>query len=143
MTTFRTAPGSPRLPHAVTTPAEAERLVIRLIDVMDDLLGVITKETVLVRAGRVHEAAQLARSITDHAVLYVALSTQLKASQPYLAATIPDIVAALRKRHDLFKALFQVNLTVLSSALGVSREREIATSAGAKQTRQASKARAA
>ncbi len=42
-----------------STPAEARKLAEDLMDVMSALLGVIERETELVRAGKVREAMQL------------------------------------------------------------------------------------
>jgi hypothetical protein len=44
----------------------------------------------------------------------------VKASQPYLAKSAPATLAALTKRHDTFRALLQINLTVLATAHAVS-----------------------
>ena len=52
--------------------------------------------------------------------LYIADTQRLKASQTFLARTAPDILAALRQRHDLFQAVLQMNLTVLATAHAVS-----------------------
>jgi hypothetical protein len=90
------------------------------MDVMDSLLGVIEQETELVRAGNLAGAARLESSKTELSRLYVLDATRLKASQAFLARTMPDIFAALRQRHDLFHALLQMNLTVLATAHAVS-----------------------
>jgi hypothetical protein len=45
---------------------------------------------------------------------------RLKASQKFLAQALPDVIEGLRKRHDLFHALLQINLTVLATAHAVS-----------------------
>jgi hypothetical protein len=44
----------------------------------------------------------------------------LKANQPYFAATTPDLLAALHRHHEVFRAMLQVNLTVLATAHAVS-----------------------
>ena len=48
-------PAPPPIPMA-TTPAEARQLAETLMEVMSALLGVIERETELVRAGKVREA---------------------------------------------------------------------------------------
>ena len=53
---------SPRCRHphrAISTPAEARKLAEELMDVMSALLGIIERETELVRAGKIREAMQL------------------------------------------------------------------------------------
>ena len=99
---------------------EAEIVIIHLVDVMDAMLDLIEDETKLVRAGKLSAAAQLVPSKHELSQLYIADTQRLKASQPYLARTAPDILAALRKRHDLFQAVLQMNLTVLATAHAVS-----------------------
>lgn len=107
-------------PRMVQTPAEAQHLIGHLIDVMDALLGIVEEETELVRAGRLRAAADLAQSKGDLTQLYLADIVRLKASQAYYAANNPDAIEELRRRHDLFRALLQINLTVLATAHAVS-----------------------
>jgi len=107
-------------PAPVKTPAEADALVTHFFDVMDKLIGVVQQETELVRAGRLGAAAGLAEPKGDLARLYIADTLRLRASQSYLAKTMPETVASLRQRHDSFRALLQINLTVLATAHAVS-----------------------
>lgn len=106
--------------HPVGSPSEAEALAIHLLDVMAALLGTIEEETELVRAGNLTEAAKLEPTKTELSRMYIADTARIKASQPYLARTTPALVNALRERHDLFRALLQMNLTVLATAHAVS-----------------------
>jgi hypothetical protein len=110
------APG----PAAVSNVAEAELLARHLMDVMDALLGIVEEETELVRAGRLADAATLEPSKVELSNLYLAGAARLKSSQAYLAQSMPELLAELRKRHDLFYALLQMNLTVLATAHAVS-----------------------
>jgi hypothetical protein len=112
-----TATSSPPSP---TTAAEAEKLISHLIDVMDALLGIVENETALVRSGRLIEAARLETSKADLTQLYIADIMRLKASQDRLTQLVPDSLSALRQRHDQFRALLQINLTVLATAQAVS-----------------------
>jgi hypothetical protein len=100
--------------------AEAESLIMHLMDVMDTLLGIVEEETALVRAGKLSAARKLEASKAELSQLYVAGAARLQASQSYLAQMAPDILAALRKRHELFQAILQMNLTVLATAHAVS-----------------------
>jgi hypothetical protein len=106
--------------RAVTNSAEAELLMKHLMDVMDGLLGVIERETELVRAGNLAEAAKLEASKTELSRLYMLDASRLKASRTFLSRTMPEMFEALRRRHDLFHALLQMNLTVLATAHAVS-----------------------
>ena len=127
----------------VTTTYEAQQLIVHLIDVMDALLGTVEKETKLVRAGRAKEAARVGRSKADLARLYVADSARIKASQAYLSEKLPAVLDALRQRHDLFQALFQINLTVLAAAQASSAQDGTVKSPGLAPTVQTAGARAA
>jgi hypothetical protein len=107
-------------PRAVTTIAEAELLMKHLMDVMDSLLTTIQQETELVRVGKLTEAAKLEMSKTELSRLYMLDTARVKASRDFLTRAMPDVFTALRKRHDLFHALLQMNLTVLATAHAVS-----------------------
>ena len=99
----------------VANASDAEALINHLVDVMDGLLGVIEQETTLVRAGKLAAAAKLEPKKQELSQLYMTGSMRLKASQDFLAKTMPDVLGALRRRHELFKALLQINLTVLAT----------------------------
>jgi hypothetical protein len=64
-----------------STPAEARKLAENLMDAMSALLGIIERETELVRAGKVREAMVLETQKSDLSRRYVSAVTQLKASQ--------------------------------------------------------------
>jgi len=108
------------LPGAVSTTAEAQALIGHLGDVMDALLGIVEEETALVRAGHLTEVARLEPTKADLAKLYLSDTTRVKLSVPYLAQELPDALAGLRRRHDTFHALLQINLTVLATAQAVA-----------------------
>ena len=68
-----------------STAAEARKLAENLMDVMSALLGVIERETELVRAGKLREAMALESKKTDLSRRYVNAVAHLKASQKYLS----------------------------------------------------------
>ncbi len=103
-----------------TTPADARKLAENLMDVMSALLGVIERETELVRAGKIREAMTFESRKTELSRRYVGAITHLKASQKYLHQTAPDLLTTLHKHHDVFRAMLQINLTVLATAHAVS-----------------------
>jgi hypothetical protein len=104
----------------VSTSAEARKLATDLIDVMSALLGVIERETELVRAGKLREAMALETNKTDLSRRYVGAVGRLKASQKYLAQVAPELLTTLHRHHDVFRAMLQINLTVLATAHAVS-----------------------
>ena len=107
-------------PRPVADASEAALLIKHLNDVMDALLGTVEQETEFVRAGKLTEAAKLEPTKSELSRLYVADSTRVKKSQAFLTKALPEELKALRKRHDLFHALLQMNLTVLATAHAVS-----------------------
>ena len=113
-------PSAPTSPAPIATAAEAEQLIVHFFEVMDSLLRVVQQETELVRAGRLAQASQLAPAKADLTRLYIAATLRLRASKRQLSQLIPDRLAALRGRHDTFRALLQINLTVLATAHAVS-----------------------
>ena len=98
--------------------AETIAVIAHLSGVMSDLLSVIEQETELVRAGNLAEAANLAEIKRDLSRQYMADAARLKGN-PHAVLAAAD-VGELRRQHDLFQALLQVNLTVLATAHAVS-----------------------
>jgi len=104
----------------VSTAAEARMLAADLMDVMSALLGVIERETELVRAGKLREAMASEAKKTDLSRRYVGAVGRLKASQKYLSQIAPELLTTLHRHHDVFRAMLQINLTVLATAHAVS-----------------------
>jgi hypothetical protein len=107
-------------PQPAATPAEARQLAQDMMNAMNDLLAVIEDETTKVRGGHIREAILLEVRKNELSRRYIGMISRLKASQPYLAKATPDLLSALRKHHDVFRAMLQVNLTVLATAHAVS-----------------------
>ena len=105
---------------AISTSVEARKLAEDLMDTMSALLGIIERETELVRAGKLHEGMALEPQKTELARRYAAAVEQLKASQKPLAQSAPELLTTLHRNHDTFRAMLQVNLTVLATAHAVS-----------------------
>ena len=103
-----------------STPAEARKLAENLMEVMSALLGVIERETELVRAGKIREAMASEATKAELSRRYVSAVTYLKASHNYLAEAAPELLTTLHRHHDVFRAMLQINLTVLATAHAVS-----------------------
>jgi hypothetical protein len=73
-----------------------------------------------VRAGKIREAMAFESKKAELSRHYVGVVSRLKANHLYLAKTSPDLLATLRRHHDTFRAMLQVNLTVLATAHAVS-----------------------
>jgi hypothetical protein len=108
----------PTLP--VASAADGEALIQHLGEVMEALLGTIEEETALIRAGKLAEAAKLEATKSRLSNMYIADTARIKASQVYLDRVRPTMTRELRQRHDLFRAVLQMNLTVLATAHAVS-----------------------
>lgn len=100
--------------------SDGEQVVRHICEVMDALLATVEEETELVRAGRLTDAAKLEPMKSELSRYYLEDTARIRASQAYLTQAAPQLVNDLRRRHDLFRALLQINLTVLATAHAVS-----------------------
>jgi hypothetical protein len=105
---------------SAATAADARKLAENLMDVMSALLSVIERETELVRAGKLREAMEFEPKKSELSRRYVSAVAQLKASQKYLTQAAPELLTTLHRHHDTFRAMLQINLTVLATAHAVS-----------------------
>ena len=105
---------------AASTPAEIRKLAEELMDVMSALLATIERETELVRAGKVREAIRLEEQKSEMSRRYMVAVENLKTAQKVLAQSAPELLTTLRRNHDTFRAMLQINLTVLATAHAVS-----------------------
>ena len=99
----------------VTTTADVNELAAHYVTVMDALIEVIQRETELVRAGHLSQAGELEQTKTDLARLYIADTLRLRANQAQLASISPETMPELIRQHHDFRALLQINLTVLAT----------------------------
>jgi hypothetical protein len=120
MTTHSQPQRAPTPIPVAATAADARKLAEDLMDVMSALLGVIDRETELVRAGKLREAMAFESQKGDLSRRYVSAVAQLKASQKYLSQSAPELLTTLHRHHDVFRAMLQINLTVLATAHAVS-----------------------
>ncbi|ABD08490.1 conserved hypothetical protein [Rhodopseudomonas palustris HaA2] len=116
----RPQPPAPAPVQPVASPADARKLANGLTEVMNALLAVIERETELVRAGKIPDALRLESQKNELTKSYITAITLVKASQPYMAKATPDLLGALHRHHEVFRAMLQVNLTVLATAHAVS-----------------------
>jgi hypothetical protein len=107
-------------PRPIENLPEAEKVITRLEGIMESLLATIEEETALVRAGKLHDATALEAAKAELARHYAVDTDRIKISKEFLTHSLPDKLEALRKRHDTFHALLQINLTVLATAHAVS-----------------------
>ena len=103
-----------------STPADARRLADGLMSIMASLLDIVEQETELVRAGKVREAIALEDRKGEASRNYMRAVSEIKHSAPYLKRSTPELLATLHRHHDTFRAMLQINLTVLATAHAVS-----------------------
>jgi hypothetical protein len=103
----------------MTAASQQHTALAELSLVMDAIVHILEQETALVRSGRLTEAAKLETSKSDLANRYYAGASRVREMLAQLSST-PDALAALQRRHDEFRALLQINLTVLATAHAVS-----------------------
>lgn len=113
-------PSAPTPAPPIANAAEAARLTARLAEAMTSLLQVLEQETQLVRAGRISEVARIAPAKSEFARRYVTDAGVVRANALYLARETPREFEDLRRRHEEFRAVLQINLTVLATAHAVS-----------------------
>ena len=109
------SPPAPAPAPSVSTPADARRLAAGMIEVMSALLAIVEQETELVRAGKVREAMDLEPRKSEASRQYVQALTELGNSRDYLTRSTPELLTTLHRHHDTFRAMLQVNLTVLAA----------------------------
>jgi len=112
--------GRPGATAPIVSVGEAQHAIANLERIMDSLLTTLEEETALVRGGQIGEAAKLESAKSELTGFYLAETQRLKASKSFMQQNLPDALASLRKRHESFHALLQINLTVLATAHAVS-----------------------
>ena len=104
----------------IASAAEGALLIVRLAEAMASLLGVLEEETQLARAGRISEIARIEPRKSDLARRYLVDAGAVRANALYLARETPREFDDLRRRHEQFRAVLQINLAVLATAHAVS-----------------------
>jgi hypothetical protein len=105
--------------HRVASVGEAELAIANLSKIIERLAETIAEETEQVRAGHLPQAGEeTAKAALARA--YAGETARLAAGKDFVASVLPETVAALRRRHDVFQQLLQINLTVLATAHAVS-----------------------
>ena len=105
---------------SIASVGEAERVIENLNAITDQLVETIVEETARVRAGRLREAAELGEAKAEISHRFAVESLRVIAARELIARSLPDALAALRKRHAAFQALLQTNMMVLATAHAVS-----------------------
>lgn len=99
---------------------QAQIVSSELSTVMDEIVRIIERETALVRAGRLAEASELQDAKSELASRYHAATSRLKAMLSAMPDSEKAALSDLKRKHEEFRALLQINLTVLATAHAVS-----------------------
>lgn len=99
---------------------EAPALCQRAGAALAELVDVMNRETVLLRAGHMDEAGALGADKTRLAEDYVSLARAVQRAAPRLKAEAPEGFAALRRGHEALATQMAENLKVLASARALS-----------------------
>src|SRR5262245_5747197 len=111
---------APPRARRIDSVAEGAQLIAELDAVLDALLKVVEDETAFVREGRVTDASRLEPKKTELASRYYSATERLKGNAEFLRANLAGELDALQRRHEMFRALLQINLAVLATAHAVS-----------------------
>jgi hypothetical protein len=120
MTAAQSNAQTPPAGDGIESPQQAATLIEQFGRIMDSLVETVEHETALVREGRLSEAGELEAVKAELAREYQAGTTWFKRNTNYLTRNLPALLKALHKRHDEFRAVLQINLTVLATAQAVS-----------------------
>jgi hypothetical protein len=105
---------------SITSVSDAERMIANLNRIMDRLVDAVEEETERVRAGKLHAGTETDEAKIELARLYAAESERVHDARDLIAQSLPQALDTLRKRHETFRALLQINLTTLATAHAVS-----------------------
>jgi hypothetical protein len=94
--------------------------ISELAAAMDDIILLLEQETALVRAGRLADAAKLEATKAELAQKYYVGASRIKAALAQIRESAPEALASIERKHQEFRALLQMNLTVLATAHAVS-----------------------
>jgi hypothetical protein len=104
----------------ITTATEAEIAIDDLNVLLEELSGLLDRETALVRAGRIRSAIAIEPVKKDLTGKLFACGERLKASAKFVLQAVPVRCAALKDVQEAFHAVLQRNMAVLATAHAVS-----------------------
>ncbi len=112
-------------PLAVDVPSVASRetaaeICAMIETTMDSLLQLIEAESVLLRAGKHVAAAALDARKNDFAAAYLADLAMLRQIGPELEHFAPEAVERLRRLHEEFISVLQIDMAALAAARAAS-----------------------
>ncbi len=103
-----------------TGAATEESRVTAMVALIDALEPLLDQETLLVRAGRLADAAALQTRKAELAGGYRTATRQLAAGAARLSPQARTALAGMRDRHERLRARLQTNMTVVATAHAVA-----------------------
>lgn len=104
----------------VQGPGDAEAICARIEATMEALLQLIEAESELLRSGRAVAAAALEPAKNDYARAYLGELDLLRTVGADIEAHVPGSVERLRRRHEEFVSVLQIDLAALATAQAAS-----------------------
>lgn len=116
--------------------AEPLDLCVRADAALSRLVDVLSRETTLLRAGRLKDAAALTAEKTQAAEDYTVLARTVQRQTDRLSEAVPNHLVNLRKRHESLATQMAENLRVLATARSVAEDllEDVAKTVGAQQS---------
>jgi flagellar biosynthesis/type III secretory pathway chaperone len=106
----------------IETASEAESVLQQIADTVERLHLIVQRETELMRASKLVEAAGLEQEKRVLAGEYQRHIELVRRHQERIAALAPESVTALRARHESFQTDLEVNMAVLGTARAVAED---------------------
>lgn len=105
------------------------------LSTLDRLVTILNEETVLLRTGRLREAGELTAEKTRLAQDYMGFARSVQRELPRLRAEAPEMIEAMKVRHEQFATQMAENLRVIATARAVTEEllTDVATAMSAQQ----------
>jgi hypothetical protein len=100
----------------LSTKAEAETLLQRMLETMDATIHLLEAETALVRKGKLIEAGRMQADKAELARRFTSDMRVVQDNGPTLKRLALEMVERVRAKHERFRAELQINMTVLATA---------------------------
>jgi len=115
--------------------SDPSELCARTDAALTRLVDTLSRETMLLRAGKLREAGELAAEKTLAAEDYTVLARAVQRQAPRLEQAVPIVLDRLRKRHESLATQMAENLRVLATARAVAEDllEDVAQAVGAEK----------
>jgi hypothetical protein len=114
-------------------PQQAEDLCTRVLQTSAELIGVLERETDLLRKGDTQEINSLIARKTSLSTTMMRDMTTLNANASYISEVVPEQIVILKDQHTQFQRSLRINHDALGAVKAISENllRTISNAAGA------------